>query len=64
MLLFAPLLMVGEVFGQRLAGAVAPASVQVAIGSALFGLGMQLGGGCGSGPCTRLAAAASGWSRR
>jgi hypothetical protein len=49
MLLFAPLLMVREVFGQRLAGAVAPASVQVAIGSALFGLGMQLGGGCGSG---------------
>jgi hypothetical protein len=49
MLLFAPLLIVGEVFGQRLGGAVAPASVQVAIGSALFGLGMQLGGGCGSG---------------
>jgi uncharacterized protein len=49
MLLFAPLLMVGEVFGQRVGGAVAPASVQVAIGSALFGLGMQLGGGCGSG---------------
>jgi uncharacterized membrane protein YedE/YeeE len=49
MLLFAPLLMVGEVFGQRIGGAVAPASVQVAIGSTLFGLGMQLGGGCGSG---------------
>ena len=49
MLLFAPLLMTGEVFGQRVGGAVAPASVQVAIGSALFGLGMQLGGGCGSG---------------
>jgi uncharacterized membrane protein YedE/YeeE len=49
MLLFAPLLMAGEVFGQRVGGAVAPASVQVAIGSALFGLGMQLGGGCGSG---------------
>jgi uncharacterized protein len=49
MLLFAPLLMAGEVFGQRVGGAVAPASIQVAIGSALFGLGMQLGGGCGSG---------------
>jgi uncharacterized protein len=49
MLLFAPLLTVGEVFGQRVGGAVAPASVQVGIGSALFGLGMQLGGGCGSG---------------
>jgi uncharacterized protein len=30
-------------------GALAPAGLQVAIGSALFGLGMQLGGGCGSG---------------
>jgi len=49
MLLFAPLLTVGEVFEQRVSAAMAPASVQVAIGSALFGLGMQLGGGCGSG---------------
>jgi uncharacterized protein len=49
MLLFAPLLIAGEAFGQRVGGAVAPASAQVAIGSTLFGLGMQLGGGCGSG---------------
>lgn len=49
MLLFAPLLTAGEVFGHPLGGALAPAGVQVAIGSALFGLGMQLGGGCGSG---------------
>jgi uncharacterized protein len=49
MVLFAPLLMAGEVLGQRVGGALAPASVQVAIGSFLFGLGMQLGGGCGSG---------------
>ncbi|MDP6805186.1 MAG: YeeE/YedE thiosulfate transporter family protein, partial [Rhodospirillales bacterium] len=30
-------------------GTVAPVAVQVAIGSAMFGLGMQLAGGCGSG---------------
>jgi len=44
MLLFAPLLAAGE-----RGGALAPASLQVAIGSFMFGLGMQLGGGCGSG---------------
>jgi uncharacterized membrane protein YedE/YeeE len=44
MLLFAPLLATGY-----RSGAVAPASVQVALGSFMFGLGMQLGGGCGSG---------------
>jgi uncharacterized membrane protein YedE/YeeE len=49
MLLFAPVLARGEVFGHGVVGAVAPASMQVAIGSFLFGLGMQLGGGCGSG---------------
>ncbi|MGH2604244.1 MAG: YeeE/YedE thiosulfate transporter family protein, partial [Dehalococcoidia bacterium] len=49
MLLFAPVLARGEAFGHGIVGAVAPASLQVAIGSFLFGLGMQLGGGCGSG---------------
>ncbi len=49
MLLFAPVLAQGEVFGQRVGGAVAPVGVQVAVGSFLFGLGMQLAGGCGSG---------------
>ena len=49
MLLFAPVLARGEVFGHGVVGAVAPAGLQVAIGSFLFGLGMQLGGGCGSG---------------
>jgi uncharacterized membrane protein YedE/YeeE len=43
MLLFAPLLASGR------GGAVAPAGLQVAFGSFLFGLGMQLAGGCGSG---------------
>lgn len=49
MLLFAPVLARGEAFGHGVTGAVAPAGLQVAIGSFLFGLGMQLGGGCGSG---------------
>ena len=49
MLLFAPILAQGEAFGRGVTGAVAPVGVQVAVGSFLFGLGMQLGGGCGSG---------------
>jgi hypothetical protein len=48
-LLFAPALAAGAVFGRPVAGAVAPVSLQVAVGSFLFGLGMQLAGGCGSG---------------
>ena len=44
MLLFAPILAQGEAFGRG-----APVGVQVAVGSFLFGLGMQLGGGGGSG---------------
>lgn len=46
---FAPLLAQGEIFGQPVTGAYAPVSVQVAVGAALFGIGMQLAGGCGSG---------------
>ena len=49
MLLFAPVLAQGQVLGHGVVGAVAPVGVQVAVGSLLFGLGMQLGGGCGSG---------------
>ena len=48
-LLFAPVLAAGSVFGHGVTGAVAPVGVQLAVGSFLFGLGMQLGGGCGSG---------------
>jgi uncharacterized membrane protein YedE/YeeE len=46
---FIPLLAMGNVFGQPLVGATAPVGVSVLVGAALFGLGMQLGGGCGSG---------------
>ncbi len=47
--LFAPTLAEGMIFGQRVFGAIAPAGVQVAAGAFMFGLGMQLGNGCGSG---------------
>ena len=49
MVLYAPVLAQGQVFGHGVVGAVAPVGVQVAVGSLMFGLGMQLGGGCGSG---------------
>jgi uncharacterized protein len=44
-----PLVAAGNLGGQTLVGAVAPVGVSVVLGAALFGLGMQLGGGCGSG---------------
>lgn len=47
--LFAPVLAQGAWFGRELAGAIAPAGVQVAAGAFLFGIGMQMAGGCGSG---------------
>ena len=46
---FAPLLAAGSAFGQPLRGAVSPAGVAVAVGAFIFGVGMQLGGGCASG---------------
>jgi uncharacterized protein len=44
-----PLLAAGSLGGQALVGAIAPVGVSVLVGAAMFGLGMQLGGGCGSG---------------
>lgn len=44
-----PLLSAGSLGGQPLVGALAPVGVSVLVGAAIFGLGMQLGGGCGSG---------------
>jgi hypothetical protein len=46
---FFPLLASGSVFGQNLRGSVSPIGVGVAAGAFIFGLGMQLGGGCASG---------------
>jgi len=48
-LAFAPALAIGEAFGQPLGPASAPVAVQVAAGALIFGIGMQLAGGCGSG---------------
>ena len=48
-LLFFPALANGTLFGQPIEGNVSPVSVSVVIGSFIFGIGMQLGGGCASG---------------
>lgn len=48
--LFAPILAYGTTFfGGSLAGYVSPVGVSLIVGSFLFGIGMQLGGGCASG---------------
>lgn len=46
---FFPLLAAPSVGGKALVGALAPAGVAVAVGAFVFGIGMQLAGGCGSG---------------
>jgi hypothetical protein len=47
--LFAPVLAAGSALGQPVSGAFAPVAVQVVAGAFMFGIGMQLAGGCGSG---------------
>ncbi|SFV30329.1 hypothetical protein SAMN05216456_0984 [Devosia crocina] len=44
-----PLVAAGNIGGQGIVGAMAPVGISVLLGAAIFGLGMQLGGGCGSG---------------
>jgi uncharacterized membrane protein YedE/YeeE len=46
---FFPLLAAGTFMGQPVRGSVSPVSVGVAAGAFIFGVGMQLGGGCASG---------------
>jgi uncharacterized protein len=46
---FLPVLAHGQLLGQTVHGAVAPVGVSVLVGAFLFGVGMQLGGGCASG---------------
>ncbi len=46
---FFPILAYGSAMGVPVVGALAPVGVSVVVGAAIFGLGMQLGGGCGSG---------------
>ena len=48
-LIMLPILAGGSFFGKPVSGAVAPVGLSVLVGAFLFGLGMQLGGGCGSG---------------
>jgi uncharacterized protein len=48
-LVFTPLIAQGEMFGMNVRGSVAPINVAVICGAFMFGLGMQLGGGCASG---------------
>ncbi len=47
--LFFPALAAGELFGRQVWGFVMPVGVSVIFGAFIFGIGMQLGGGCGSG---------------
>jgi hypothetical protein len=46
---FFPLLAAGSLFGQPLRGSISPVGVGVVAGAFVFGVGMQLGGGCASG---------------
>jgi uncharacterized protein len=47
--LFFPVLASGSLFGQPVTGLVSPAGLSVVFGAFIFGIGMQLGGGCASG---------------
>ena len=47
--LFFPFLAAGSLFGQPVNGLVSPPGLSVLLGAFLFGIGMQLGGGCASG---------------
>lgn len=48
-ILFFPVLASGSLFGQPVAGNVSPAGIGVVFGAFIFGIGMQMGGGCASG---------------
>ncbi|MFC5461797.1 YeeE/YedE family protein [Massilia niabensis] len=47
--LFFPALASGTLFGNPVTGLVQPAGTSVIVGAFIFGIGMQLGGGCASG---------------
>lgn len=48
-LVFLPVLANGQIFGRLVRGSVSPVGLSVVAGAFLFGIGMQLGGGCASG---------------
>ncbi|MDX1401096.1 MAG: YeeE/YedE family protein [Kiloniellales bacterium] len=58
-LVFFPILSQGEIFDRPIVGAVAPAGLSVAFGAFLFGVGMQLAGGCASGTLYALGGGSS-----
>src|SRR5690606_31021395 len=47
--LFFPILANGSLWGQNVSGFVSPPGTSVVVGAFIFGIGMQLGGGCASG---------------
>jgi uncharacterized membrane protein YedE/YeeE len=46
---FVPLMAMGQLLGHPVRGSISPVGMPVAVGAFLFGVGMQLGGGCASG---------------
>jgi hypothetical protein len=48
-LVFFPALAAGQIFGNSVGGFVFPVGLALVTGAFLFGIGMQIGGGCGSG---------------
>lgn len=48
-ILFFPALSSGVLFGNPVKGSISPAGIGVVVGAFMFGIGMQLGGGCASG---------------
>lgn len=53
-ILFTPLLWLGQIGDQPLQGLVRPISISVALGAFLFGIGMQIAGNCSSGTLNRI----------
>lgn len=47
--IFFPLIEAGSAFGSPVRGFVFPAGIEMALGAFIFGIGMQIGGGCASG---------------
>lgn len=47
--IFFPLIEAGSAFGTPVRGFVFPAGIEMALGAFIFGIGMQIGGGCASG---------------
>lgn len=54
LVLFTPLLWLGQIGDQSLQGLVRPAGLSVVVGAFLFGIGMQIAGNCSSGTLNRV----------